>query len=189
MAKLDQRRLHLRDAVGVEIGGDATWDDPIHHQPMAEARIGATQHALAQDAALRVHDGKRGIVADRSDVAEVIGQPFELGHQRAQKLRARCRFGVERGLDRVRKRQRIGDGAVAGGAAGEPRGVVEVRTRHQRLDAFMHVAQPLLEPHDGLAVGGEAEMSGLDDAGMHRADRDLVQVLALGRQERVGPAR
>ncbi len=49
----------------------------------------------------------------------------------------------------------------------------------------MHVTQPLLEPHHRLAVGGETEMAGLDDAGMDRADRDLVQALALDRQELV----
>ena len=57
---------------------------------------------------------------------------------------------------------------------------------HQRLDALVHVAEPLLQPHHGFAVGGEAEMAGLDDAGMHRADRNLVQALAFDRQERVG---
>ena len=57
------------------------------------------------------------------------------------------------------------------------------------VDALVHVAQPLLEPHDGLAVGGEAEMPGLDDAGVHRPDRDLVQRLALGGKERVGVPR
>ena len=56
----------------------------------------------------------------------------------------------------------------------------------QRLDALVRVAEPLLQPHHGLAVAGEAEMPGLDDAGMHRADRDLVQVLALDRQECIG---
>ena len=57
------------------------------------------------------------------------------------------------------------------------------------VDALVHIAQPLLEPHHGLAVGGEAEMAGLDDAGVHRADRNLVQVLALGGQEGVGSRR
>jgi len=43
----------------------------------------------------------------------------------------------------------------------------------------MHIAEPLLEPHHRLAVGGEAEMAWLDDAGMDRADRDLVQILSF----------
>ena len=66
---------------------------------------------------------------------------------------------------------------------------LERRARHQRLDALVDVAEALLEPHHRLAVGGEAEMARLDDAGMHRPDRDLVQALALGRQEGIGRAR
>jgi hypothetical protein len=47
----------------------------------------------------------------------------------------------------------------------------------------VRVTQPLFQPDDGLAVGGEAEMTGLDDAGVDRPDRNLVQAFALGRQE------
>jgi len=49
----------------------------------------------------------------------------------------------------------------------------------------MHITESLLEPHHRLAVGGEAEMSWLDDAGMDRADRNLVQILSLNGQEGV----
>ena len=49
----------------------------------------------------------------------------------------------------------------------------------------MDVTQALLEPHHRLAVGGEAEVSRLDDAGVNRADRNAVQAFALHRQERV----
>ena len=73
-----------RDAVGGEIARDAARHDAVHHQPVAEAGVGRAQHALAQDAALRVHDGKRRVVADGADVAEMIGEPFQLRHQRAQ---------------------------------------------------------------------------------------------------------
>ena len=64
---------------------------------------------------------------------------------------------------------------------------LERRAGHQRLDALVHIAQPLFEPHHRLAIRGEAEMARLDDAGMDRADRDLVQALALDRQERTAP--
>ena len=36
-----------------------------------------------------VHEREGGIVADRADVAEVVGDALELGHQRAQPDRAR----------------------------------------------------------------------------------------------------
>ncbi len=47
----------------------------------------------------------------------------------------------------------------------------------------MHIAEPLLQPHHVLAIGGEAEMTGLDDAGMHGPDRNLVQAFAFDRQK------
>src|SRR5260370_17019615 len=47
----------------------------------------------------------------------------------------------------------------------------------------MNVAETLLEADHGFAVDGEAEMARLDDAGMHRTDRDLMQTFAFGRQE------
>ena len=133
-----------------------------------------------------VHQREGGVVADRADVAEVIGEALELGHQRAQPDRARRRLDAERRLDGAGEGERIGDRAVAGDAAGEPRRPVDVGAGHQTLDALVDVAEPLLEPHHGLAVGGEAEMAGLDDAGMDRPDRDLVQALALGGQEAIG---
>jgi hypothetical protein len=49
----------------------------------------------------------------------------------------------------------------------------------------VHIAEPLFEAHHGLAVRGEAEMARLDDAGMHRTHRDLVQSLPAHRQEGV----
>src|SRR5689334_8152763 len=50
----------------------------------------------------------------------------------------------------------------------------------------MHIAEPLLEPRHRLAIGGEAEMPWLDNAGVNGPDRDLMQVLALDRQEGIG---
>ena len=62
-------------------------------------------------------------------------------------------------------------------------------TRHQALYALVHVSEPLLQPDNRFAAGGEAKMPRLDDAGMHGPDRDLVQALALGGQEAVGRRR
>ena len=53
------------------------------------------------------------------------------------------------------------------------------------LDALVHVAEPLLEPEHFLADDREAEVAGLDDAGVHRPDRDLVHAVAVDAHERV----
>ena len=61
----------------VEVAGHATGHDDIPHQSMAECDIGCAQDVLSEHAAESVHQNKRGIVADRSDVAEMVGQPLE----------------------------------------------------------------------------------------------------------------
>src|SRR6266550_9591169 len=50
----------------------------------------------------------------------------------------------------------------------------------------MHIAEPLFEAHHGLAAGGEAKMPGLDDPCMHRSYRNLMQVVALHGEKRIG---
>src|SRR5262245_11823714 len=89
------------------------------------------------------------------------------------------------------KSKRVSDRAVARGAPCQARRRVEAGACHQRLDAFMHVTKALLQPNHRLAVSGKTEMPGLDDAGMNRADRNLVQALTGGGQKgvRVAPRR
>ena len=51
------------------------------------------------------------------------------------------------------------------------------------LDAAMLVAERDLQVKDLLAMALEAKMPRLDDAGVNRADRDLVNLLALDAEE------
>src|SRR4249919_1084733 len=103
----------------------------------------------------------------------MIGETLKLGHEGAEPHGARRNIDLKRGFDRLREGERVSDGAVARGAAG-------------KLRALVHITEPLFESHHRLAVGGEAEMPWLDDAGMDRADRNLVQILSLNGQEGVG---
>ena len=83
-----KRFLHGCTAIGGDVADDAARDDSVHHQPVAETGVGGAQNAFAQDAAMRMHERERGVVADGADIAEVIGQSLELRHQRPQILRA-----------------------------------------------------------------------------------------------------
>ena len=56
------------------------------------------------------HQGEGGVVADRADVAEMVGEPFEFGHDAAQDLRARRRLDAERGLGGAGEGDGVGDG-------------------------------------------------------------------------------
>ncbi len=160
--------------------------DPIAHQAVAEAGVGGAQHALAQDAGVGMHQGEGGIVADRADVAQVVGETLQLGHQRAQPGRARRRLDPQARPRRRGRRPGRRRRCCRPRCGRELRRPVEIGAGHEPLDPLVDIAQAFLQPHHRLAAGGEAEMAGLDDAGMDRADRDLMQALAFRRQERIG---
>ncbi len=161
-------------AGSIQVDGRAARHDAVHHQPVAEAGVAGLQDFLAQDAAMGVDQRVGGVVADEAEVVDVVGDPLELGQERTQPVRPWRRLGAGGSLGGTGEGQGVGHGAVARDAAGEPSALGEIGTLEQPLDALVDVAQPLLEAGDGLAIGGEAEMAGLDDAGMDRADRDLV---------------
>ena len=68
----------------------AARDDAVHHQAVAERAVRRRQHALAEDAAMGVDERERRIVADRADVAQMIGDALKLGHH--------CRAGLWRAV-------------------------------------------------------------------------------------------
>src|SRR6185312_6435696 len=104
----------------VEIDRYAARHDTIAHQAMTERAVRRAQHAFAEYAAMSVHQGEGGVVADRTDIAEMVGEPLKLRHQSAQPHRARRWLEFESGFGGARKGIGIGDGAVAGNAAHEP---------------------------------------------------------------------
>src|SRR5262245_9307806 len=173
-------------AGGIDVFGDAPRHDAVHHQAMAEAGLRRSQGAFAQHAAFDVEEREGRVVADGADIAEMIGHAFEFGHDRAQEYCARRNLDLKRRFDRMREGERVSDGAVARSAARERRTPLDARPRHQPFDALMHIAEPLFEPRHGLAIGGETEMPGLDDAGMDRAYGNLMEMFAFDRQEVVG---
>ena len=77
------------------------------------AVIGCAQHVLSQYAAKGVHQREGGIVADRPDVAEMVGKPLEFCQKSAEPNRAIRHHHLQRGFDRPRKGKRIRDRAVA----------------------------------------------------------------------------
>ncbi len=82
----------------------------------------------------------------------------------------------------------MADGAVTGDLLREIQGEDQVLALEEPLDALVHEPEAGLHAHDGLAQHPEAKVPGLDDAGVHRADRNLVHPFALdlGEGEGVG---
>src|SRR5262249_4014365 len=140
----------------------------------AKADMGRAESMLAQDAALGESKREGRVVANGADVAEMVGKTLELSHERAEPDGAIRNLDLERRLDGLRKGEPVGDGTVPRCPPRELRPLVEAGSGHERVGALVHVAEPLLEPHHRLAIGREAKMPRLDDAGMDRPDRDLM---------------
>jgi hypothetical protein len=85
----------------------------------------------------------------------------------------------------------VGESVADGGVPGDPLGDLEagddVFTLEEFFDPFVDEPEPGLHAQDGLAHDPEAEVAGLDEPGVHRTDRDLVDAGALDRDERERP--
>ena len=136
---------------------------------------------------MRLDEGKRGVVADRTDVAKMIGYALEFCQHSADRECARTgtvgvtcatrkpwKMPAHRRL-RYRRKPALPVCTPRPGS----------RPGHQRLDPLVHISKTLFQPHDRLAIGGEAEVAWLNNAGMDRSYRNLMQafLLGLGRNE------
>ena len=77
-------------------------------------------------------------------------------------------------------------GSVAGDLLGQFDAGVDVLAFEEPFDALVDEPQSRLHLQDRLAHDREAEVSRLDEAGMHRANGDLVDAGTLDLDERVG---
>jgi len=73
----------------------------------------------------------------------------------------------------------MGDGSVTRNAARKPRPFIHESASNLFSIPFVDVPQPLFEINYSLSDSLKPEMSGLDDTGMNRADRDLVYTFAF----------
>ena len=176
-----ERRADRRRAVRREVVGDAAGHHAVHHQPVAEGDGAGAQHAFAQHAAARMRQGEGGVVADEAPVVQVVVRCAPAPPSAARSATARGGGGDAPAPPRrpCAKAQ-----ACATVESPDSRAAKRAAARGglpsiSPMRALVRVAQPLLQPHHRLALDVEAEMAGLDDAGMHRADRDLVHALAL----------
>ena len=80
----------------------------------------------------------------------------------------------------------MSDGGVAGDPLGEFDAGGDGAALEQSLDPLVHEPQPGLHVEDRLSDDGEAEVTRLDDAGVNRTDRDLVDAGPLDGEEGVG---
>src|SRR5438128_22536 len=113
----------------------------------------------------------------------MIGDPLELDPEGAQRVAARRTFRAGKPFEELAIGRRVTGRGVAGNCLRKIQ-AAPVRSAAQcPFDAAVLVAERDLQMDHPLAMAVEAEMAGLDDPGMHRTDRNLVDLGAGDREE------
>ena len=126
-----------------------------------------------------------GVVADRAHVAHMVRKTLQLGHDATQHVGAHRDIPAQRIFHGSRERETIGDRAVPRDARGDFPCLLDRSAPAERLYALVHIAEPLFEASDCLAVGCKPKMSWLNNAGVNRAYRNLMQADAFDRKKSI----
>ena len=107
-------------AAGVrrEIAARAAGHHEIHQIALARGPFGRAQQLLLEPGELRQPEGESGIVAERAEIAQMIGEALELERKRAQP-RARAPAAASPAMPF--ERLAVGPGEGHGGIAGDAR--------------------------------------------------------------------
>jgi hypothetical protein len=119
------------------------------------------------------------VVRERAEVPDVVREALELERDASQRLRARRLLAAGQRLDHLAVGRRVSDRGVARERLRIVDGALARSADHRPLDAAVLVAERDLEMEDVLAVALEAEVPGLDHAGVNGPDGHFVHFVAL----------
>ena len=113
-------RISPRKRVGAEIDAHPTGHHEIQQIALSERACRGAQPVLLEPRELGETEGEARVVAERAEVAEVIGDAFSSSASaRSQAARAGT-SALRQALERLAVRPRERDGGVARDARGEP---------------------------------------------------------------------
>ena len=115
----------------------------------------------------------------------MVREPLQLEADPANALASRALVTARQRLDRAAIRAGVGDHHIAGDRFGDQHTARSIARLEQPLDSAVLIAEHDFEQQHILAMRLKAEMSGLDDAGMHRPDGDLVHLAAFEPRKRI----
>ena len=142
------------------------------------------QQLFADALSVCVGEAESDVVGQRTQVGDVVVEPFELDEQGPQPVHLVGEFDPERVLDGEAVGERVCNGGVAADAFGQVDCAVSRPALEELFQAPVDEPQSGLESQHGFAGDGEAEMAGFDQPGVHGADRDLIHPWSLDGDER-----
>ena len=167
-------------------GAAARYDEAF-----AEARAGQLgvppKHLLAQNEKRRCPQRVGHVYRHAGQVTKMRVDSLDLEEYRSQ-FPGSPRYDTARDpLNGHAKAASIGGALVAGNGLGQLHRFVRSFTLGELLEAAVFPEMADLQVENGLTDDAEAEMARLDDAGVHRPHRNLVDPLAGKLLERVFP--
>src|SRR5262245_33386646 len=119
------------------------------------------------------------IVADRSDVSEMVVKPLQFQEKRAEVAGTSGNLDVQKRFHCLAVRQTMSYGRISGYPFCERNRSAQRLLFEQFFDPTVFPKVADFELHDRLAGDREAEMSWFDDAGMDRPDGHFEDTLSL----------
>ena len=160
---------------------DGAEEEPVPGQVGVEP-----PSALGERGKQGVPCGEADTCADGRDVVQVAPDPLELQQERACSGELGGRFEAEALLARMGVREAVRHRAPGAGAADVASAVGERAALGRALEPAVLVEETRVEVEDPVPDDVEAEVAGLDHAGVDRPDRHLVRVLAAHGNHPVG---
>ena len=145
-------------APAAEIAARATGHHEVEQVALSEGLLRHPQQAFLEAQELRESERKPRVVAERTEVAEMIGDALQLERQRTQPGRTLRQAGPGHALERLAVGPRERHAGVAGDARGESMSFEDGQFGEASLDTLVNVAKALLESQYLLANHGEPEM-------------------------------
>ena len=172
-------------AAARKVDARASRHDEVHEVALSQRVFGGAQQLFLEPRELGESDSKARVIAQRAEVAQVIRKTLQLQGKRSQPCCTRRYARSAHTFERLTIGPRECDSRIAGDPRGQPVAFEQGQLGESPLDALVHISEVLLEPENLFAHDGKAEMARLDDARMHRSDRNLVHALAFDRHKRV----
>ena len=168
----------LLDHGGVHVEHDTARPDHAPPKTVAAEQGRDVEHVAAEASAIGQGGQEAHVARQRAQIADMVGNPFQLQGHAAEELPAGRHAGCAEGLHGAAVGGRMSGGAVAGQGLGVMDRARTGSAQHRPFHAAMLVAQGDFQMVDRLTMALEAEMAGLDNASVDRTDRDLMDLLA-----------
>ncbi len=148
--------------------------------------FGRAQQLFLEPGELGKSKGESGIIAKRTEIAQVIREALQFQRRCPQPGGSRRQVRSSHAFQGLAISPRKRDGRIAGDARRQPVAVEQRQLGESPFDALVNVSQTFLEPEYLFTDHRKTEMAGFDDPRVDGTHRNFMHAIAFHRYESVG---